>query len=54
MYWFFNRVEIRLGKDGLVGYFRGYTAYLDNGQLTALLHHRRNPQLHKPFPVVAL
>jgi hypothetical protein len=54
MYRFFNRVQVRSREGLFSGYFRGCTAYLDNGQLTVLLRHRRNPQLRRPFPVVAL
>jgi hypothetical protein len=54
MYRYLNRVEVRSAHGGLSGYFRRCTAYLDNGHLTVLLLHHRNPRLLRPFPVVAL
>jgi hypothetical protein len=51
---YLKRVEVRSANGELCGYFRGCTAYLDNGHLTVLLRHRRNPRLRRPFAVLAL
>jgi hypothetical protein len=51
---YLKRVEARSAKGELCGYFCGCTAYLDNGHLTVLLRHRRNPRLRRPFAVLAL
>jgi hypothetical protein len=48
------RVKVRSRGGRFPGYFRGCTAYLYHGQLTVLLRYRHNPQLRRPFPVVAL
>jgi hypothetical protein len=54
IYRYLNRVEVRSANGGLSGYFRGCTAYLDNGHFTVLLLHHCNPRLLRPFAVVAL
>jgi hypothetical protein len=54
MYRYLNRVRVRSPRGGLSGYFHGCTAYLDNGHVTVLLRHRRNPRLRRAFPVLAL
>lgn len=48
------RVHVRSQNGELSGYFCGCTAYLDNGHLTVLLRHRRNPRLRRPFAVLVL
>jgi hypothetical protein len=54
MYRYFQRVHVGSESGELSGYFRGCSAYFDNGQFTVLLRHRRNPRLRRPFPLVTL
>jgi hypothetical protein len=51
---YFQLVQVRSRSGGQSDYFRGCIAYFDNGHLTVLLRHRRNPQLRRPFPLVTL
>ena len=51
---YLQRVHVRSRIGGQPGYFRGCIAYFDNGHLSVLLRHRRNPRLRRPFPLVTL
>ena len=54
MYRYFQRIHVRSESAGQSGYFRGCSAYFDNGRFIVLLRHRRIPRLRRPFPLVML
>jgi len=53
-YRYFQRVQVRSGSGEQSGYFRGCSAYLDNGQFAVLLRRRDNPRLRRPFRLLML
>ena len=47
MYRYFQRIHVGSESGEPFGYFRGRSAYFDNGQFTVLLRRRRNPRLRR-------
>lgn len=50
---YFSSVQIKSRDGQISGYVAGCTGYLEDGQLTVVLRHRRSSRLRRRFPVLA-